>query len=52
LAETRVELKEAQDKIIKLEAMQKRLAKVESLLTNLALDTSNTKKEKISINLK
>ncbi|WP_415407451.1 tail fiber domain-containing protein [Sulfurovum sp. CS9] len=59
LAETKAELKvkdkkmaEMEAKIAKLEAMQKRLAKVESLLTNLALDTSNTKKEKISLNLK
>ena len=59
LAETKTELKvkdkkmaEMEAKISKLEAMQKRLAKVESLLTNLALDTSNTKKEKISLNLK
>lgn len=36
-------------KIAKLEAIQKRLAKVESLLTNLALDTSKIKKEKISL---
>ena len=59
LAETKAELKvkekkmvEMEAKITKLEAMQKRLAKVESLLTNLALDTSNTKKEKVSLNLK
>ncbi|WP_415407448.1 tail fiber domain-containing protein [Sulfurovum sp. CS9] len=37
------------EKIAKLETMQKRLAKVESLLTNLALDTSKTTKEKISL---
>ncbi len=48
--ETKAELKIAQDKIAKLELMQKRLAKVESLLTNLALDTSNMKTEKVSLN--
>jgi len=32
-----------------LEAMQTRLAKMESLLTNLALDTSNSNKEKVSM---
>ena len=37
------------EKIAKLETMQKRLVKVESLLTNLALDTSKTTKEKISL---
>ena len=52
IAETRAELKAAQEKISRLEAMQDRLAKVESLLTNLALDTSNVKKEKVSLNLK
>ncbi len=36
-------------KIAKLEAMQKRLSKVESLLTNLALDTSGSNKEKVSM---
>ena len=36
-------------KLAKLETMQKRLAKVESLLTNLALETSKTTKEKISL---
>ncbi len=40
------------EKITKLEVMQKRLVRVESLLTNLALETSGSKKEKISINLK
>jgi len=34
-------------KIAKLEAMQKRLSKVESLLANLALDTSGSNKEKV-----
>jgi len=52
LAETKSELKKAQEKIAKLETMQKRLAKVESLLTNLALDTSNSKTEKVSLNSK
>ena len=42
-------LKVQAEKIAKLETMQKRLAKVESLLTNLALDTSKTTKEKISL---
>jgi len=40
------------DKISKLELMQKKVAQLESILTNLALDTSNTKKEKVSLNLK
>ena len=35
--------------IAKLKAMQERLAKLESLLTNLALDTSDTNKEKVSM---
>ena len=52
MTETRVELKIAQDKIAKLETMQKRLAKIESLLINLALDTSNSKMEKVSLNSK
>ena len=52
LADTRAELKIAQEKIIRFETMQKRLAKVESLLTNLALDTSSGKKEELSFNLK
>ena len=42
-------LKVQAEKIAKLETMQKRLVKVESLLTNLALDTSKTTKEKISL---
>ena len=42
-------LKVQAEKIAKLETMQKRLAKVESLLTNLALDTSKTTKDKISL---
>jgi hypothetical protein len=46
------ELKKAQEKIAKLETMQKRLAKVESLLTNLALDTSKSKKEEVAFNIK
>ena len=49
LAKTRAELKVAQEKIARFEIMQKRLAKIESLLTNLALDTSNTSKEKVSM---
>ena len=52
LNETKEELKKAQEKIAKLEAMQKRLAKVESLLTNLALNTDEKKKEKISLKSK
>jgi hypothetical protein len=40
---------EMEEKIRKLEAMQKRLAKVEALLTNLALETSHLKKEKLSL---
>ena len=52
LAETKAELKKAQEKIAKLETMQKRLSKVESLLTNLALDTSKSKKEEVAFNIK
>ena len=52
LAETRVELKAAQEKIVELETMKKKVAMMESILTNLALDTSNSKKEKVSLNLK
>jgi len=37
-------------KIEKLERMQKRLAKLETLLTNLALDTSKSTKEKVTLN--
>ncbi len=42
-------LKIQAEKIANLEAMQKRLAKVESLLTNLALKTKKSTKEKISL---
>ena len=59
LAETKAELKKAQEKIAKqdtkitkLETMQKKVAQLESILTNLALDTSKTQKEKVSFNLK
>lgn len=52
LASKDTEMKKMQEKISKLESMQKRLAKVESLLTNLALDTSNSKTEKVSLNNK
>ncbi len=45
-------VQEQDKKIQKLEAMQKRFAKVESLLTNLVLDTSNSKTEKVSLNSK
>ncbi len=38
-----------EEKIARLEAMQTRLTKLESLLTNLALDTSNSNKEKVSM---
>ena len=34
------------------ESMQKRLSKVESLLTNLALETSNQDKDQLSVNIK
>ncbi len=36
-------------KIAELEVMKKRLSKMESLLTNLALDTSGSNKEKVSM---
>ena len=52
LIETKAELKKAQEKILKLEAMQKRMAKIEALLTNLALNTDETQKEKVSLKLK
>jgi len=52
LASKDAEMKEMKEKVAKLETMQKRLAKVESLLTNLALDTSGTNKEKVSVNFK
>jgi len=42
-------LKAQAEKIAKLETIQKRFLKVESLLTNLAFDTSKTTKEKISL---
>ena len=44
-----IEIAEIKIEIKKLKLMQKRLVKVESLLTNLALDTSRTTKEKISL---
>jgi len=43
-------VQEQEKKIQHLEAMQKRLTRVESLLTNLALDTSKTTKEKVTLN--
>ena len=43
------QLKLQAEKIAKLEQMQKRLAKVESLLTNLALKTSKNETEKLSL---
>ena len=46
------QLKLQEEKIKELGVMQKRLAKVESLLTNLALDTSKTINEKVSFNTK
>ena len=59
MAKTRTELKKAQEKIAKqdtkitkLETMQKKVAQLESILTNLALDTSKTQKEKVSLKLK
>jgi len=36
----------------KITTMEAKIAKLESILTNLALDTSHTKKEKVSFNLK
>ncbi len=63
LLETRAEAKakDAEIAVMKAEnaametkqkVMQKRLTQIESLLTNLALNTSDTDKAKISINLK
>ena len=52
LASKTAQMKIMEEKISKFEAMQKRLVKVESLLTNLALDTSNMKTDKVSVNLK
>ncbi|WP_415407297.1 tail fiber domain-containing protein [Sulfurovum sp. CS9] len=54
--ETRAEAEAKDQKIAMMDARQKaqeeKIAKLESILTNLALDTSYTKKEKVSINLK
>jgi len=44
------QLKIQEKKIKNLERMQKRLAKLETLLTNLALDTSKSTKEKVTLN--
>ncbi|AKF24365.1 hypothetical protein YH65_02365 [Sulfurovum lithotrophicum] len=52
LSQTRKELKEAQEKIARLEKMEKKVAMMESILTNLALDTSRSTKEKVSLNQK
>jgi len=59
LAETRAEMKakdaemkEVKAEIAELRVIKQKVAQLESILTNLALDTSNTKKEKVSINLK
>jgi len=59
VAETRAEMKakDAEIKIMKaeiteLKIMKQKVAQLESLLTNLALNTSKTQKEKVSINLK
>jgi len=46
------QLKIQSEKIAKLEAMQQRLTRVESLLTNLALETSNKTTKKVSLNNK
>lgn len=45
-------VQEQDKKIQRLEAMQKRLTRVESLLTNLALETSTNSQEKVSLNNK
>ena len=45
-------VQEQDRKIKKLEAIQKKVAQLESLLTNLALDTSSADKAKVSLNLK
>ncbi len=47
-----VEIEAIKIEITELKTMQKKVAQMEAILTNLALNTSNTKKEKISINLK
>ena len=52
IAEMKVKDAAMEAKIAKLETMQKKVAMMESILTNLALDTSSTKKEKVSVNLK
>ncbi len=55
-SEMKVVKAELQAKDAEMEARQKtqeeKIAKLELLLTNLALDSSNTKKEKVSLNLK
>ena len=43
---------EAKAKDIEMKAMKKRLLQVEAILTNLTLDTSELKKEKVSVSLK
>ncbi|WP_415405721.1 tail fiber domain-containing protein [Sulfurovum sp. CS9] len=56
LKATRTELQAKDERMVAMEARQKaqdeKIANLESILTNLALDTSNTKKEKVSVNLK
>ncbi len=52
LAQKNIEVKSMKVEIEKLKLMQKRLARVESLLTNLALTTSNMSNDKVSLNLK
>ncbi len=44
--------KEQSLKIAQLETMRQKVAMMESILTNLALDTSSSKKEKVSLNSK
>ncbi len=56
IASKDAEMKARDQKIATMEARQRaqedKIAKLESILTNLALDTSSTKKEKVSVNLK
>ncbi len=52
LAETRTELKTARAEIAQLKTMKQKVAMMESILTNLALNTSSAKKEKVTLKLK
>ena len=46
------QMKVMQKKLVDLKAMKQKVAQLESLLTNLALQTTNSKKDKLSFNVK